>query len=455
MPFFSLEDKIKQAGGNPARMLREDPTGPYLFPFQEQFSNWRDEQTAWATTAILFDQSFHMNDIYFTGPDVKRLFSESAVNNFDRFGRNRAKQLVAVNPEGDYIGDGIVFGFEDDQYVLVGTPAASDWVAFRAQSGDYDVEVEADPATPFNPNPRKKFRYQLQGPRSLDIIRKAAGDAIDHIKFFQMGEFQIAGVPIRALNHTMIGVPGQEYTGLEMTGPVAASQRVLDALVQAGEEFGMRLGGSLAYSTTAAASGWWATPVPAVYLGDELRPYRRHLSGYGFEAHASIGGSLESDDIRDYYLTPWDLGYGRLIHFEHEFVGRDGLLARKDEPHKTKVFLRWNDQDAGDAITSSLFDAPDGAKFMEMPSAHYVMAHYDQILAGGTPIGVANWPVYITNFGGWVQLGLIDDEYAKDGTEVEVLWGNESAVGFKPRVEAHRTRGIRASVHTAPPLKKR
>jgi vanillate/3-O-methylgallate O-demethylase len=185
-----------------------------------------------------------------------------------------------------------------------------------------------------------------------------------------MGEFQIEGVPIRALNHTMIGVPGQEYTGLEMTGPVAEGQRVLEALVAAGEESGMRLGGSLAYTTTAASSGWFPTPVPAVYLGDELRAYRQHLSGDGFEAHASIGGSLESDDIRDYYLTPWDLGYGRLINFEHEFVGRDGLLARKDEPHKTKVWLRWNDQDVGDAITSSLFDAPNGAKFLEMPSAY-------------------------------------------------------------------------------------
>ena len=159
MAFFSLEDKIKQAGGNPARMLREDPTGPYLFPFREQFSNWRDEQTAWATTATLFDQSFHMNDIYFTGPDVKRLFSESSINNFANFGRNRAKQLVAVNPEGDYIGDAIVFGFADDQYVLVGTPAASDWIAFRAATGDYDVEVEVDPASPFNPNPRVPRQY--------------------------------------------------------------------------------------------------------------------------------------------------------------------------------------------------------------------------------------------------------------------------------------------------------
>jgi len=455
MTFFSLEDKIRQAGGNPAKMLREDPTPPYQFPFQEQFSNWRDEQTAWATTATLFDQSFHMNDVYFTGPDVKRLFSETAVNNFDKFGRNRAKQLVAVNPEGDFIGDGIVFGFEDDQYVVVGTPPVGDWLAFRAQSGGYDVEIEADPATPYNPNPRKKFRLQLQGPRSLDIIRKAAGDAADHIKFFQMGEFQIAGVPIRALNHTMIGVPGHDYTGLEMTGPFAESQRVLEALVKAGEEFGMRQGGSLAYATTPHASGWVPLPVPAIYLGDELRAYRQHLPGDSFAAHTSIGGSLESDDIRDYYLTPWDLGYGRVINFEHEFVGRDALVARKDEPHKTKVFLRWNDRDAGDAMTSSLFDAPNGAKYLEMPAAHYVMAHYDQIRAGGVQIGVGSWPAYVTNYGGWAQLGLIDDQYAKDGTEVEVLWGNESAIGVKPRVEAHKTRGIRATVHTLPPLKSR
>src|SRR6201996_4895781 len=420
MTFFSLDDKNRQAGGNPAKMLREDPTGPYLFPFQEQFSNWRDEETAWATTATLFDQSFHMNDTYFTGPDVKRLFSENSVNNYEKFGRNRAKQIVVVNPEGDFIGDAIVFGFQDNQYVVVGAPTVAHWLSFRAQAGDYDVEIEEDPASPFNPNPRRKFRYQLQGPRSLDIIRKAAGDAVDHIKFFQMGELRIAGVPIRALNHTMVGVPGQESTGLEMTGPWAEGQRVLEALVKAGEEFGMRQGGSLAYSAT-----------------------------------APIGGSLESDDIRDYYLTPWDLGYGRVINFGHEFVGRDGLMARKDEPHKTKVFLRWNDTDAGEAITSSLFDAPNGAKFMEMPSAYYVRCHYDQIRAGGARIGVGGWPAYVTNFGGWVQLGLIDDQYAKDGTEVELLWGNESAIGVRPLVEAHKMRGIRATVHTTPPLKSR
>ncbi len=453
MEFFSLDDAIAKAGGNPARMLRDDPAGPYQFPFQEQFSNWRDEQTAWATTATLFDQSFHMNDVTFTGPDVKRLFSESGVNSFEKFGRNRAKQFVAVNAEGDYIGDAICFGFADDQYVLVGTPAASDWVMYRAATGGYDVEVRVDPASPWNPNPREKFRFQLQGPASLDIVHAAAGDAIDAIKFFQMGEFEIAGVPIRALNHTMVGIPGQEHTGLEMTGPFGEATRVLEALQQAGEPLGMRMGGSLAYSTTAASSGWFATPVPAVYLGDELKAYRRFLPGFGFEAHCSIGGSLESDDIRDYYVTPWDLGYARNIDYGHEFVGREALRARQDEPHRVKVFLRWDDSDAAEVITSSLFDAPAGAKYMEQPSAHYATSHYDEVLVNGDRAGIANWPVYTTNFGGWVQLGLIDAEYAVDGMELEVRWGNESAIGKKLRVEPHRARTVRATVHTSAPLK--
>ena len=453
MTSFSLEDAIAASGGNPARMLRNDPAGPYQMPFTEQYTNWRDEQSAWATSATLFDQSFHMNDITFSGPDVRRLFSESGVNSFAAFGRNKAKQFVAVSPDGDVIGDGICFGFDDDRYVLVGTPAASDWVTFRALTGGYDVEVAADPATPFNPNPREKFRFQIQGPRSLDIVRSLAGDVVDDIRFFQMGEFEIAGVPVRALNHTMIGVPGQEHTGLEMTGPWSEHDRVLEALHGAGAPFEMRDGGSLAYTTTAASSGWFATPIPGVYLGDELKAYREWLPGYGYEAHCSVGGSLESDDIRDYYLTPWDLGYGRVVNFDHEFVGRDALQARKDEPHLVKVFLRWNEDDAAAVMASSTQDYPRGAKFMEMPSAHYATAHYDQVLAGASRIGVANWPVYTVNFGGWVQLGLVEEAHAADGTELEILWGNESAIGTKLRVEPHRARTVRVTVHTSSPVR--
>ncbi|HXO53692.1 MAG TPA: hypothetical protein VN888_22310, partial [Mycobacterium sp.] len=77
----NLEQMIQQAGGDVVGMLRNAPMGNFAFPYKPEYSNWRDEQQAWATTAVLFDQSTHMTDVYFKGPDVKRLFSETAVNN--------------------------------------------------------------------------------------------------------------------------------------------------------------------------------------------------------------------------------------------------------------------------------------------------------------------------------------------------------------------------------------
>src|SRR5213076_1680863 len=53
-------------------------------------------------------------------------------------------------------------------------------------------------------------------------------------------------------------------------------------------------------------------PVPAA-------GYRRWLPANGYEATGSLGGSFYSDNIEDYYLTPWDLGYGTFVRYDHDF----------------------------------------------------------------------------------------------------------------------------------------
>ena len=35
-----------------------------------------------------------------------------------------------------------------------------------------------------------------------------------------------------------------------------------------------------------------------------------------------IGGSFVSDNIEDYYATPYELGYGTFTKFDHDFIGR-------------------------------------------------------------------------------------------------------------------------------------
>ena len=173
---------------------------------------------------------------------------------------------------------------------IVGRPITPDWVAFHAETGGYDVTVTRDDRTLDNDGRRLTFRYQLQGPMALKIVEKAHGGPIEHIKFFNVGEFEIAGVPIRALNHTMAGAPGLEMTGLEMMGPSEGGAAVMEALLEAGKEFGLKMGGSRAYATSALEGGWIPSPVPAIYSGEAMRPFREWLSARSWEANASIGG---------------------------------------------------------------------------------------------------------------------------------------------------------------------
>ncbi|NIP41258.1 MAG: aminomethyl transferase family protein, partial [candidate division Zixibacteria bacterium] len=138
MKIRTLEDKIK-AAGNPVDMLRNAQVGPYVFPIPGEFTNWRDEQEAWLQTAALMDLSYHMTDIYFEGPDVYRLLSDTGVNSFENFGPMKAKQFVACNYDGYVIGDAILFHHAENKVSIVGRPCAQNWVAFHAETGDYDV----------------------------------------------------------------------------------------------------------------------------------------------------------------------------------------------------------------------------------------------------------------------------------------------------------------------------
>ncbi|HEX4559282.1 MAG TPA: hypothetical protein VH166_08860 [Mycobacterium sp.] len=444
----SLEDKI-QRHGNVADMLRNAPQGAYDYPMRSEHSNWRDEQRAWKQTAVMFDQSHHMTDIYFRGPDVKRLFSDLGVNSFTTFGRNKAKQFLACNYDGYVIGDSILFAFEEDEYSLVGRPVAPNWVAFHAETGEYDVEVTRDERAIANKGQRLTFRYQLNGPATQKIMEKAVGGPLPRIKFFNMGEIEIAGATIRALNHTMAGAPGLEFTGLELIGPSDSAADVQQALVEAGKEFGLKLGGSRAYPTTAVESGWIPSPVPAIYTGEAMKSFRQWLPANSFEANASIGGSFVSDNIEDYYTTPWDLGYGHMVKFDHDFIGRTALEKLADQPHRRKVWLRWNDDDTAAVILSSLFGTGEHAKYLDIPVSNYASGPHDKVLIGDRLVGLSANAGYTVNVGGWSSLAMVDEKDAVDGTEVSLVIGEEGGGSAKPTVERHVQKTVRATLHTS------
>jgi vanillate/3-O-methylgallate O-demethylase len=434
----SLEEKLQNYSG-PLEMLREAQVPGYQFPFASEFTNWRDEQRAWQESVVLFDQSFHMTDVYFEGADVHRLLSDVAVNTFKNFGALKAKQIVALNYDGWVIGDAILFGHSDHKVSIVGRPSVPNWVEFQARTGGYDVEITRDNRAVDNKGKRLIYRYQIQGPNALDLIKKVHEGPFPEIPFFNLGNLTISGRPVRALNHNM-----SRMGGLELHGPWEDGPAILEALLAAGPEFGLLQGGSRAYSTVSPESGWIPSPFPAIYAGDNMRPYREWLPADGFEANASLGGSFYSPEIADYYQTPWDLGYGRHVKFDHDFIGREALEKRASEPNRRKVWLRWNNEDAL-KITASQFAEGERCKFMEWPNAYYAVLPFDKVLAGDRLVGLSTYTVYTVNVGGWFSLAMLDEDIA-DGTEVTLVWGEENGGSSKPVVERHVQTNVRCTV---------
>jgi syringate O-demethylase len=442
----TLETLLHSAGGA-VKLLRNSHTGPYVYPVvASEYTNWRDEQIAWQQTCVLFNQSYHMTDMYIEGPDALKLLSSLGINTFSNFERNKAKQFVVCNYDGYVIGDVILFYLDHNSFNVVGRPSVHHWVQYHSEIGRYDVRLELDERAAARSGPvvRKAYRFQIQGPNALKVVSKVIGAKAPDLKFFNMTELTVAGRRVRALRHGMAGQPG-----FELFGPWAEGEEVRMALVEAGAEFGLRQVGARAYSSNTLESGWIPSPLPAVYTGELLRGYRAWLPATAYEAIGSLGGSYVSQNIEDYYLTPYDLGYGPFVKFDHDFIGREALERMDPHSSRQKVTLALDSEDVTRAI-GTMFKKHDRAKYFDFPSAVYATWPYDKVTAGGRTIGISTWCGYSANEGRMLTLAMLDRTYSTPGTEVTFVWGEEHGGTSKPTVERHVQTEIRAIVSPVP-----
>jgi len=390
-----------------------------------------------------------MVNLFLRGPEALKLISNTAVNSVAEFPVDMAKQYVPTTPAGHVIGDGILFHLDEEELVFVGRAPAVNWLRYHAETGGYAVEAELDDRSPMRPQgkpvTRELWRFQVQGPNAWQVLEKVNGGPIEQVKFFRMGHMNVAGQRVRTLRHGMAGAPG-----LELWGPYEGYDEARETIIEAGKELGLEPVGSRAYSSNTLESGWIPSPLPAIYTGDELRGYREWLPAGGYEAVNALAGSFVSGDIEDYYLNPWELGYGHLVKFDHDFIGRDALEQVDADAQRRKVTLEWSSEDVTEILASVFAPEGEGYQVFDLPNANYGSSSFDSVLdEDGRLLGLSMFTGYSANEKHALSLATVDPD-VEIGMEVTVVWGEPDGGTRKVTVEPHRQKQVRAVVSPVP-----
>ena len=446
----SLTDAITQ-NSNPVEMLRNSKIGMYVYPVvATEFTNWRDEQRSWRESAVLFDQSHHMDELTVEGPDAEAFLSYVGINSFSNFDLNRAKHFVPVTPAGHVIGDMIIFREREDKFVLVGRAPTANWVKFQAAIGEWKVRLIHDPRSDSRPDGerilRTHYRFQIQGPDATKVLEKMNGGPVPDIKFFHVDWINVGSKRVQALRHGMSGAPG-----LEIWGPYADKHYVQSVILESAKEAGVDIVrcGNRAYSTNTLESGWIPSPLPGIYTGDGMmKEYRDWLGADSYEAIGTIGGSYVSDNIEDYYVTPFELGYDFYIGWKKDnFIGKDALAAMKESVRRKKVTFEWNREDVLKVIASG-FEQGTPFKWIDFPQPNYASSSADMVMKDGNMVGMSMFNGYSYNERCMLSLGVVD-ENVQVGDVLTLIWGEPDDTQ-KTSTEKHKQTEIRVKVSPTP-----
>jgi vanillate/3-O-methylgallate O-demethylase len=436
---------------SPVDMLRHSKIGMYVYPVvAPEFSNWRSEQVAWRQSAVLFDQTHHMDELTVEGPQAEAFLSYTGINSFANFQLNRAKHFVPVTPQGHVIGDMIIFREREDKFILVGRSPTANWLMFQAASGNWQVRLSYNPRSDSRPDGervlRTHYRFQIQGPDADKIFEKINGGPVADIPFFCVDWINVGSRHVQALRHGMAGAPG-----LELWGPYADKHYIQSTILQAARDASvdLRQVGSRAYSTNTLESGWIPSPLPGIYTGDGMmQEYRDWLAASSYEAVGSIGGSFVSDNIEDYYVNPFELGYGFYIGWKKDdFIGKSALQAMKTAPNRKKVTFEWNREDVL-AVMASAFEDGLPYKWIDFPQPNYASSSADMVMRDGQMVGMSMFNGYSFNERCFLSLGVADAS-VEIGEILTLKWGEPDDTA-KTSAEPHRQADIRVRVAPTP-----
>jgi vanillate/3-O-methylgallate O-demethylase len=376
-----------------------------------EFTDWRDESMSWKTTGYIGDWS-PLIKLRVRGPQALDFFSSLAINSFSSFEHGQAKHAVFCNENGKVMGDGILMRHADDDLVFTSGPGAN-WAHYRFGIGDWDAECDVVTET--------RTIQQVQGPVSLALMQEVTGEDLSDIGFMRFRRVEIDGMPVDLLRQGMSG-----EIGFELHGNWDEGAAVWERIVQAGEKHGLRrLGGRTKMVNHVEAS--FPTPgvdyMPAWFDFAEMEAFRTTVPPVQWQRMQRHSGSYDADPVSRLFFSPVELGWGKSIRFDHDFVGAEALREEAVEPRRVLRTLVWDSADVLATIATYFDREGDPAAFMEWPRGLLGMIEASTVRQNGTEVGVAVSRCYSVYFREMLSLAVLDIDAAEPGTRVEVVWG--------------------------------
>lgn len=413
----------------PITSLPLNPTVPFS-PFTTDYQNfggtavvtsyngWEAETNSWKNSCYISGNLSGLMAMHTVkGPDALKLMNENFVNNFTNMKVGTGRHGIMVTRFGHVIEHGMVLRLAEDEF---GTYAFQPYINFIANSGKYNVE-------PIEEKGFIDYIYQIAGPKSLEILENAVQDDLHDLKFMRFCSAEIAGHKVRIIRMGMGGT-----ISYEVHGPIADSTDVYNAIIDAGTPHGIEKMGWLAYQCNHTENGFPQIGQHFTYPFDEEPGFGEYQKKIGFlfdPLMLPTLGSL-SDDIHDYYRNPFELGWGKMVKFDHEFNGKEALQKIISQPHREMVTLVWNSEDVIDLYASRFRKGEKPYKQFPFPfdqKANGFGNSQDRVIdKDGNVIGAAMQAIYTAYYQEVISLCVIDPEYAKVGTEVTVIWGNKN-----------------------------
>ncbi len=266
--------------------FNKDKEPVLTFGKPEWFEQVGREVKAASTQAAIFDQST-FGKIRISGPDAESFLNRICANNMSR-APGRAIYTAMLNERGGIESDLTVLRLAEDDYRLyVGTISLKRdfaWITSHLQEGE-NVTIKDETGD--------YAVIGLMGPEAPGIAAEVGGTALNELKYFSHCETTIAGISVRAVRLSYVG-----EAGWEITCAAKDAGRLYDVFRAAG-----------------------ATPA-GIFAQSSMRIEKQFLA---------YGHDLDTD------LTPLEAGLEFAVDWSKAFIGKEALLARKEQPLKKRV----------------------------------------------------------------------------------------------------------------------